>query len=293
MDFSLEQLQAFRAAAQSGSFSAAARQLGKAQSVVSCAVSNLEIALNIELFDRSGRYPQLTPAGQRLLAEAELILERCSHMLGLARQLSEGLEEKITLAIDDLSDEQQISRVLSRFEQQFPTVQLELLLPMMEDVSRMVLQGRVDIGLVWQQQTQPETLAFRMAEPVSLVAVAAPDHPLVQAGPIDWEDLKAHRQLLATPRSASTERDRFRIAADVWWVESHWVMLSMACHKLGWALLPRHIAAEGLADGRLNELQLSFGRNTLEVGVILVWHKQKPIGPATRWLLDHLSQPAR
>jgi hypothetical protein len=44
MSLSLEQLQAF-AAAETGSFSAAARQLGKAQSVVSAAVANLEIDL--------------------------------------------------------------------------------------------------------------------------------------------------------------------------------------------------------------------------------------------------------
>ncbi len=41
MDFSLEQLRALVAAAETGSFSAAARKLGKAQSVISAAISNL------------------------------------------------------------------------------------------------------------------------------------------------------------------------------------------------------------------------------------------------------------
>ena len=54
MNPSLEQLKTLLVAAQAGSFSAAARQLGKAQSVVSTAIANLEIDLGLELFDRSG-----------------------------------------------------------------------------------------------------------------------------------------------------------------------------------------------------------------------------------------------
>ena len=46
MSFSLEQLKAFVTTIETGSFSAAARQMGKAQSVISTAVSNLEVDLD-------------------------------------------------------------------------------------------------------------------------------------------------------------------------------------------------------------------------------------------------------
>ena len=59
-----EVLQAFVQAATQGSFSAAARKLGKSQSTVSAAVASLEIDLNVVLFDRSSRKPTLTPAGK-------------------------------------------------------------------------------------------------------------------------------------------------------------------------------------------------------------------------------------
>ena len=71
---SLEQLKILLAAAETGSFSAAARKLGKAQSVVSTAIANLEIDLALTLFERSGRYPQLTEAGRRMVAEATTLL---------------------------------------------------------------------------------------------------------------------------------------------------------------------------------------------------------------------------
>lgn len=55
-----DQIQAFVMAAELGSFSAAARQMGKVQSAVSTAIANLEIDAGVELFDRSGRAPVLT-----------------------------------------------------------------------------------------------------------------------------------------------------------------------------------------------------------------------------------------
>ena len=64
---SLDRLRAFLAAVERGSFSAAARQLGRAQSAVSEAVSGLEAQLGVVLFDRMGRYPRLTPEGTVLL----------------------------------------------------------------------------------------------------------------------------------------------------------------------------------------------------------------------------------
>lgn len=58
-----EQLEAFVASVETGSFSAAARQLGKVQSGISQQIMNLELDTGLQLFDRSGRYPQLTALG--------------------------------------------------------------------------------------------------------------------------------------------------------------------------------------------------------------------------------------
>lgn len=89
--WSLEQLNCFVTAAETGSFSAAARKLGKAQSAVSMAISNLEIDLNLELFQRSGRTPVLTDAGRALLETASSVLlsqqEFTAHAASLGRRM--------------------------------------------------------------------------------------------------------------------------------------------------------------------------------------------------------------
>ena len=76
MHFSMEQIQAFVAAAEHGSFSAAARHLGKAQSAISTAIANLELDLDLTLFDRTGRSPLLNDHGKEMLEKAYQLLEQ-------------------------------------------------------------------------------------------------------------------------------------------------------------------------------------------------------------------------
>ena len=64
------------AIARTGSFAAAARELGKVPSALTYNVRQLEDALDVLLFDRSSRQAQLTAAGEELLDEGRRLLER-------------------------------------------------------------------------------------------------------------------------------------------------------------------------------------------------------------------------
>lgn len=80
----LEQLRMFVSTAESGSFSAAGRELYTSHSTVSRAVSALEKELGVRLISRSNRVLGLTAAG-------ELLLEEARELLGKA----DGLGEKL------------------------------------------------------------------------------------------------------------------------------------------------------------------------------------------------------
>ena len=71
----IDQLRVFRQVAETGSFSAAARAMHRAQSAVTYAVQKLEDQAGVELFDRSGYRPVLSEAGRALLPRAVRILE--------------------------------------------------------------------------------------------------------------------------------------------------------------------------------------------------------------------------
>mgnify|MGYP001474754574 CR=1 len=101
MNWTLDQLRQFVTTAECGSFSAAARRLGKAQSAVSTAISLLEADLNVPLFDRSGRNARLTDAGELLLLEARELLRQAEAFDNRARSLSSGNEARLSLALDE------------------------------------------------------------------------------------------------------------------------------------------------------------------------------------------------
>lgn len=290
MSLSLDQLQAFVAAAESGSFSGAARKLGKAQSVISAAVANLEIDLGNALFDRTARYPVLTPAGERLLVEARVILERCEHFRGVAMSLGEGVESRLTLAVDELYPEEVLGVLLDEFSQRFPAVELELLFPLMEDVSRLVMSQCADLGIMWRQEVLPPELAFHALGWVPMPVICAPDHPLAAHAQVDFEELKRHRQLMVATRSDSEEKKRLRVAAEVWWVESQWVIVELVKRRLGWAFVPWHIAASSPAAATLVSPRLAFQDQDWPVAMELVWHKQRSLGKAATWLRERVRQ---
>ena len=74
--YSLEQLKIFVTVCEAGSFSAAARQLKRAQSGVSQSIANLEIAIDKTLFNRDKNTPVLTKQGTALLPIAKSILHQ-------------------------------------------------------------------------------------------------------------------------------------------------------------------------------------------------------------------------
>ncbi|WP_133492375.1 LysR family transcriptional regulator [Alcanivorax sp. 24] len=288
MSVSLDQLQAFVVAAETGSFSAAARRLRKAQSAVSTQISNLEEDLGLALFSRAGRSPSLTPAGERLLLEARVILDRREHLIGVARSFEAHVEQRLVVAIDEIYPEQAMAEVFAEFARHFPHVELELLFPMMEDVSRLVLTGQADIGVMWRQEILPTELGFQTLGWVPIKMVCGKQHPLANVR-VDWEDLKRHRQILVAARNDGPEKQRLRVAPEVWWVESHWVILQLVRQGIGWAFVSSHVikASPVAADLAIPELQ--FDDFDLPVAVELVWHKQRPCGPAAKWLRERFA----
>ena len=125
----LDQLQAFVVAADEGSFSAAARLLGKAQSAISTSVINLEIDSGVELFDRSGRNPVLTKSGNALLKYAKSVLRGAEEFRAQANSISGGLETKLGIAIEQGIFVHSLMDLFTDLGQRFPRLEIEFFRP--------------------------------------------------------------------------------------------------------------------------------------------------------------------
>lgn len=290
MKLTLEQLLTLQAAAETGSFSAAARHLGKAQSVVSTAIANLEIDLGLTLFERSGRYPRLTPSGEQILQQARQILDQCAALETYAGELASDVEPRLTLAIDDDSQLPWLAEILERFATEFPQVELELLFPLMEDLIDMLISHRAHLGIGYTPQQPRAELDCHTLGRISLPLVVAPGHPLANQSHLTREMLQGYRQILATGHGTGPERTRFRVSAQVWWVEGDQAVLEIVKRGLGWAAVPDVLLAAALHERELVRLQTAaqFPEPGLELG--LWWHRAHPLGRAGRWLRETLMQ---
>src|SRR5439155_1906680 len=153
---SLDQLRTFIAAAEEGSFSAAGRKLRRAQSVVSQTLSNLESQIGMPLFDRSGRYPQLTERGNALLNEARAVVHGMDAFKARARTLSEGLEPELSVVIDVMYPMASLTAAVGSFRANYPDTPLRLYVEALGAAIQPVLDGRCRIGVVGTLPTIPE-----------------------------------------------------------------------------------------------------------------------------------------
>ena len=139
----LDQLQVFLSVAETGSFSAAARVLNRAQSVISYTIANLEAQLEVPLFERSGsRQPTLTDAGRAMLEDARRIVTDLEVMRARVKGLKSGLEAEVAVAISVMVPVGAMVAVLSEFRDRFPSVALRLDTGEMGTMMDLVASGR-------------------------------------------------------------------------------------------------------------------------------------------------------
>ena len=293
----LDQFAVFVTVVEEGSFSAAARKLNRAQSAITYTVQALEAQTGTDLFDRSAYRPKLTPAGRALLPRARRILEGVANWRKQARTLTQGVEARLTLAIDMMAPTGPIGTVLKAFGAEFPMVEVALLVQPLEPTYAALKEGQADLGFIIEVP-DPGLLEGLERHPcgrLAYVPVAAPDHPLAQKRePLTLDDLRDHTQLLlSTGKEVAGSRDRGAQAINRWRVTDLGLRHRLLLAGVGWSGMPRHLVEEDLAMGRLVALTLdqsSAAELPPEVPVSLAYLRTKALGPAGRWLMERLME---
>lgn len=124
--YSLECLVEFVAVAESGSFTAAARQLGVSVSHVSRQVAALEARLNAQLFARTTRKMRLTDAGRRLFDACQPLVQELLDVQENALDAQEAIAGDIKISLAGKFAEQQLAPLLTQFAVLHPGIRLEL-----------------------------------------------------------------------------------------------------------------------------------------------------------------------
>jgi DNA-binding transcriptional LysR family regulator len=294
---SLDQLKAFIAAADEGSFSAGARRLNRAQSAVSELISNLEGQIGVQLFDRTERYPKLTPAGALLAADARCVISNVNALKARAKGISSGIEPELSAVIDVLFPIEAIAESALEFRVRFPHTPLRLYVEALGGAYQPVIDGRCSIGVVGSLPNAPASMSSEPLQSVDMVMVASREHPLAQlSGIIPKAELAKHVQLVLTDRSELTRGREFGVMSPLTWrLSDLFAKHSFLLKGLGWGGMPVHTVEQDLRDGRLVKLRVeALPESGLALPMFAVYPSAQPPGPAGRWLIERLKQcPSR
>jgi DNA-binding transcriptional LysR family regulator len=145
---SVDQLLVLLTVAEAGSFTAAAKRLGRATSAVSYAIDTLEAQLGLSLFDRgTTRKPKLTQQGEAVVSEARAVAHSIETLRARVRGFLDALEPEVSLAVDSMLPSDRLTKLLRDFHAQFPTVPVRLLVETLGGVERVVRNGDAGIGV--------------------------------------------------------------------------------------------------------------------------------------------------
>ncbi|MCK7598092.1 LysR family transcriptional regulator [Microbulbifer sp. CAU 1566] len=288
-NLSLDQLQLFVSACELGSFSAVARDVGRAQSAVSAQIQNLELDLGLELFDRSGKFPKPTGVALALLPLAHQAIGQLRRLQQAADSYERGEESQLRILFEEQVMPDRLNDMLAAFAEQFPNTLIHASSVGGDDAVGQIGRGEADFAFVTARDTYPGEVSSNNLGQQQILTLAAPEHPLAQMPAASLAEAADHRQILIAGSSATATADRGHInpqnqvAAQCWRTDSLLQGLELASKGVGWINAPFELARPFLKSGRLVELNLTSALSAWSLGVDLLWSNRTPQGVAGRW----------
>jgi len=290
-NFTLDQLRVLTTIAETGSFSAAGRRLGRAQSAISQAVATLEDTQGVTLFDRSGFRPALTDVGRVLVAQARSVLASAARFEAMAASTREGIEAELAVAIDPLVPTAAFIDSLHALRAEFPFLPVSFSTEGLGGAERRLRSGDAALAFCILLPSVPDDIAALPLLGINLVPVVSPAHQLAELNrPVTAGDLDDHIQLVLSDPSAPDGPNYGVIGTRAWRFVDLARRLDFLLAGLGWCRMPEHLIAPHLADGRLVALTIEDDP-AIATGPLMIYaaHMRNGApGRAGAWLLNDL-----
>ena len=250
---------AFVRVARLGSFSAAARELGVAPSVITKRITQLEKSLEAQLVVRSTRGLALTSAGDRILPRFVRLLAEFDEIFGGDPAERPRLEGHLRIKSPTTIATEFVGKLVAEFQYQHPGVSVDLV---MMDRSVNPLEEGFDLALGALPVSYPNVIDVPVCQyelvtccaPAYLKGKTPPRHPTEL---VDYECLTTilfrTTWVFESSRGALSVEVHSRLHAS----DSR-VLREAALRGLGVAILPRFLADESIREGTLVPILQDF-----------------------------------
>ena len=290
----VDELRAFVATAQTGSFTAAAHQLGVSNRLTSKYVAALEHRLGVRLLQRTTRKVGLTPAGEDLMARAPALLDDLDDLLGTVAEVSHGLTGVIRISAPVTFGEVYVTGMLERYARQNPALTLNLRL---DDRHNDLASDGIDLAFRIGRSDMLSLRALKLGTSRSLL-VASPDYIRANGKPGSPEDLAHHTCVVDTNRRVPDrwvfERDATETTVHVrgrFLVNSARAAMDLAIGGMGIANIPRFALGDALESGALIPLLEDFKSDSSPVSAVYLEGRALP--RKVRALIDFAAKDIR
>jgi len=191
-DIELSELRYFHCVATARSFAEGARRAHVSASTVSKAIKKLEETLGVVLLDRSSRHVALTEAGEAVLARAGTVLDSICQLSEAADDASGRVRGDLQVGCTEEFAAHALHLALARLARVHAELRVHTYLMGPHEIERRLLDGELDLGLVFGGVTVAEDLRSEVliCSPISLVCGRG--HPLHERGAVKAEALREH-----------------------------------------------------------------------------------------------------
>ena len=196
----LPHLATFARAAERGSFTEAAADLGVTQAAVSQRIAALERELRVSLFNRRAGRIALTEAGERLYELARKILDLHEEARESLGGFHPSIAGDLPIAASSVPAECYLPALLSSFREKFPEVHVRASVGDSSSVMKEVMKGLATLGLVGKKAEKPN-LESEAIGTDTLVLILAPGHPLASRKSISLAVLAREPLIIREPGS--------------------------------------------------------------------------------------------
>jgi len=289
--------------ARTGSFAAAAREMGKVPSALTYSVRQLEDALDVLLFDRSSRQAQLTAAGTELLVEGRRLLQEMDAVANRVKRVASGWETELSISVEDLLSMPTVFELVEAFcgncqePQAGPATRLRLRTDVLAGTWEALVSGQVDLAIgVTGEHVRPAGIELRPLGEIRFVFCVAPHHPLATGNePLTDAELVRHRAVAVADTAQRMSRLTVNLlpGQDVLTVHAMRAKLEALLRGLGCGYIPEPWARPHLEAGHL--VQRETVRGERKSPLHYAWRaEQGPLGlgRALQWWLQQLESPA-
>jgi DNA-binding transcriptional LysR family regulator len=293
------------AIARSGSFAAAARELGKVPSALTYSVRQLEEALDVLLFDRSSRQARLTAAGEELLAEGRRLLAQMDAVAHRVKRVASGWETQLTVAVDGVISRLTVFELCEAFyalcPPDGPATRLRLRSEVLAGTWESLTSGQADLAIGCAAETTlPGDICSQPLGEMEFVFAVAPHHPLATASePLADAELLRHRAVAVADSALRTTPVTVNLlpGQDVLTVASVPAKIEAQLRGLGCGFLSEPMVREHIRAGQLVVRKVQ--RQRAPARLCYAWRSPQtedgrpvPLGLALRWWVDQLESPA-